>query len=82
MYLNWEHFDLLLTQASSIDPRSPGGQGLTRTPIIIKDHADNETLKEKDNEYSKESKQEVKPIRGTASFVDKLIESAEIEVFK
>jgi hypothetical protein len=53
---------------------------LTRTPIILKDQADNETLKEKDNQDCKGTKQEAKPIRGTAAFVNKLIESAEIEV--
>ena len=69
-----------MTQASSIDPRSPGGQELTRTPIILKEQAENDTQKEKLSQDCKETTQEVKPIRGAASFEDKLIQSAEMEV--
>lgn len=68
-------------KAASIDPRSPGGQDLTRTPIVLKSQDNNDTT-EKENGIKGLGKNEdvtPKPKRGMAAFVDKLVESTEIE---
>jgi len=63
-------------KAASIDPRSPGGQGLPRTPIILKGDLDEKS----DIEHtSEEIKEPAKPTRGSAAFVDKLVETAKME---
>jgi len=68
-------------KAASIDPRSPGGQDLPRTPIVFKNQDDNEkTQKEKERKGCVENEEKTKkPKRGTATFVHKLVESTEIE---
>ena len=73
--------NFFVVKAASIDPRSPGGQDLTRTPIVLKNQ-DNDTT-EKENGIKGLGKNEdvtPKPKRGMAAFVDKLVESTEIEV--
>ena len=68
-------------KGASIDPRSPGGQGLTRTPIVLKTQNDQEEVTERKNEgNSKIEKEKIKPMRGTAGFADKVLHSSEIEV--
>jgi len=64
-------------KAASIDPRSPGGQGLPRTPIILKDVLDEKSDVKEDT--AKETKEPAKPTRGSAAFVEKLEETAKIE---
>lgn len=67
-------------KAASIDPRSPGGQGLPRTPIVLKAQDDNEKAPNPKEVTSDECQNETrKPLRGTAAFADKLAESVEIE---
>jgi len=63
---------------ASIDPRSPGGQGLTRTPIILKEDFVEEKCCSK-TDKAKEKESSTKPIRGSAAFVEKLQETSEIE---
>merc|ERR1711981_1071612 len=66
-------------KAASIDPRSPGGQELTRTPIILKEQADKKILQKTDNNDCEKGEKETKPMRGSAAFVDKLMKSDEVE---
>merc|ERR1712156_230113 len=61
-----------------IDPRSPGGQGLTRTPILLKEDFVEEKCCSKIDK-AKEKESSTKPIRGSAAFVEKLQETSEIE---
>ena len=70
---------LFIFQDASIDPRSPGGQGLTRTPIILKEDFVEEKCCSK-TDKTKEKESSTKPIRGSAAFVEKLQETSEIEV--
>ena len=70
---------LSIFQDASIDPRSPGGQGLTRTPIILKEDFVEEKCCSK-TDKAKEKESSTKPIRGSAAFVEKLQETSEIEV--
>ena len=73
------YMQLFNFQDASIDPRSPGGQGLTRTPIILKeDFVEEKCCSKADTVKEKESS--TKPIRGSAAFVEKLQETSEIEV--
>lgn len=65
-------------KGASIDPRSPGGLGLTRTPIILKEELEDEKSQEK-KESMKENIDSEKPTRGTAAFVNRLQETAEME---
>ena len=55
---------------------------MTRTPILLKTQGnEGEAQKEEEQATCFEKETEtIKPIRGTAAFVDKLVESAEIEV--
>ena len=62
-----------------MDPRSPGGQGLTRTPIILKEDLDEEKSTGK-KVIDKETTESSIPTRGSAAFVDKLTETAKMEV--
>ena len=72
-------FKIFILKGASIDPRSPGGLGLTRTPIILKEELEDEKSQEK-KESMKENIDSEKPTRGTAAFVNRLQETAEMEV--
>ena len=70
-----------LFKAASMDPRSPGSQNLTRTPILLKTQKDDDTVQgEQREEHTSAEKEVLIPNQATATCVDKPTEESKPEV--